>query len=88
MRLKGRPFRELRRWKKIQEELGYLPHYHRVGRILKEIVFVPHRDDRKIWVVRCTVTARVLFFARNGHPLCDVDGRLVGPLIMKRKVKK
>jgi hypothetical protein len=88
MRLKGRDYREVRRWKKIQEALGYLPHYHRVGRIFKEIRFVPHRDDRKVWVVRCTVTDRVMIFRKNGTPLDQSGGRLVGPLIMKRKVAK
>lgn len=88
MRLKGRSGNELRRWKKLQQELGYLPHYHKRGRILKEVLFVPHREDRKFWVVRCTVTQRVMFFLKNGHPANGDEGRLVGPLMLKRKVKK
>jgi hypothetical protein len=88
MRLKGRDYKEVRRWKKIQEALGYLPHYHRVGRIFKEIRFVPHKDDRKWWVVRCVVTNVVMIFRKNGTPLNGSGGRLVGPLIEKRKVKK
>jgi hypothetical protein len=88
MRLKGRSGNELRRWKKLQQELGYLPHYHRCGRILKEVLFVPHREDKRIWVVRCTVTQRIMFFQRNGHPVNGEVGRLVGPLILKRRVKR
>jgi len=85
MLLKSRPSNECRRWKRIQEALGYLPHYHQVGRVRKEVVFIPHEDDRRVWVVRCTITERILYFLKNGHPIKG-DGRLVGPLVNRRRV--
>lgn len=88
MRLKGRDYREVRRWKKIQELFGYLPHFRRVGRVLVEVRFLLHPADRRWWVVICVASGAVMIFYRNGTPLGTSRGRLVGPLIEKRKVKK
>lgn len=86
MRLKGRSPAELRKWRRIQQELGYLPHYHRCGRVLMEVRFL--LTDRHFWCVLNTVTRETHRFRRNGTPLNGTRGRLVGPLVEKRKVKK
>ena len=86
MRLKGADRTQLRKWKRIQEELGYLPHYHQVGRILMEVRFL--LPCRAYWRVVNIVTQQVYDFRRNGTPLNGTRGRLVGPLVEKRKVKK
>jgi len=86
MRLKGRDWPEIRKWKRIQQKMGYFPHYHKVGRVSVEVVFVRHWLDRRFWVVQCLLTDKVMYFRKNGHPLPGGRGRLTGPLIEKRKV--
>jgi hypothetical protein len=87
MRLKGRSGPEVRKWKKQQAELGYLPHYHKKGRILWEVRFVFNSaDSRHAWTVQPVGTSTVLRFRKNGTPLNGTEGKLVGPLVLKRKV--
>lgn len=86
MRLKGRSTAELRKWKRIQETLGYLPHHHRKGRVSVEVHFL--LTARHFWRVINLATGELLEFRRNGTPLNGTRGRLIGPLVEKRKVKK
>lgn len=85
MRLKGRSAAERKKWRRIQEQCGYLPHYHRSGRLLVEVRFL--LTARYFWRVISTATGEILEFRRNGTPLNGTRGRLVGPLVEKRKVK-
>lgn len=86
MRLKGVDPKQLRRWRRAQEQNGYLPHYHRVGRILMEVRFC-HQQPRDFWCVINLVTGEHLQFRKNGSPLVG-RGRLVGPLVRKGKVRR
>lgn len=86
MRLKGRSTAELRKWRRIQQEFGYLPHYHQCGRVMMEVRFM--LPCRSTWRVLNLVTNRQHDFRRNGTPLNGTRGRLVGPLVEKRKVKR
>lgn len=86
MRLKGRDWREVKKWRQIQAELGYLPHYHKVGRVLMEVRFL--LTDRHFWCVLNTVTGVTHRFRRNGTPLNGTRGRLCGPLVEKRKIRQ
>jgi hypothetical protein len=88
MRLKGADWRQVRKWKRIQAELGYLPHYHQIGRLLMEVRFPLNHPPKNFWRVVNIVTQEVHEFRRNGTPLNGTRGRLVGPLVEKRKVKK
>lgn len=88
VRLKDRPFAEIRKWKKIKETLGYLPHYHQIGRVLMEVRFPLNHPRKNFWRVVNIVTLEVHEFRRNGTPLNGTRGRLVGPLVEKRKVKR
>lgn len=85
MRLKGRSSAELRKWRRIQQEFGYLPHYHKCGRVLMEVRFV--LPCRKGWRVLNLVTGTLHDFRRNGTPLNGTRGLMIGPLVEKRKVK-
>jgi len=85
MRLKGRDWKDVKKWKRIQLEFGYLPHYHRCGRVLMEVRFL--LTDRYFWCVLNMVTRKTHRFRRNGAPLNGTRGTLVGPLVEKRKVK-
>lgn len=86
MRLKDRTAAELRRLRKLHQTLGYFPHHHRTGRVLIEVRFL--LTARHFWRVVNIATGSVLEFRRNGTPLNGTRGRLVGPLVEKRKVKK
>jgi hypothetical protein len=44
--------------------------------------------DRHFWCIFNTVTRETHRFRRNGTPLNGTRGRLIGPLVEKRKVKK
>jgi hypothetical protein len=85
VRLKGRSPAELRKWRRVQQELGYLPHYHKCGRVLMEVRFV--LPCRRGWCVLNLVTRTVHHFRQNGTPLNGTRGSLIGPLMEKRKVK-
>lgn len=86
MRLKSGDKKDIRRWRRIQQDLGYLPHYRRIGKILIEISFIVHRQE--FFRVVCLARGEQMSFRRNGTPLGSATGRLVGPLIQRRKVKK
>lgn len=86
MRLKDRTSAERRKWRKILETYGYFPHHHRKGRVSIEVRFL--LTARHFWRVINVMTGEILEFRRNGTPLNGTRGRLVGPLVEKRKVKK
>lgn len=86
MRLKGADRQQVRKWRQQQKENGYLPHYHKVGRILMEVRFCP-KQPRLWWCVINLVTGEHLTFHKTGLPL-EGRGRLVGPLIRKGKIKR
>lgn len=73
-------------WKKIHSEFGYLPHYQQIGRLKMEVKFVLCPDDRNYYTVLNMVTRDVLEYRHNGTPLNGSRGRLVGPLVRRRKV--
>jgi hypothetical protein len=87
VRLKSVPREVARKWKLQQKENGYCPHYHKIGRILMEVRF-PNGQPRDTWIVVNLVTKEFLKFRRNGAPLKGSRGRLVGPLIEKRRVRR
>lgn len=85
MRLKDASRQDIRRWRKLQEDLGYLPHYRKIGKLLIEVSFIVHRQE--FFRVTCLARGEQMSFRRNGTPLGNATGRLVGPLIQRRKVK-
>ena len=87
MRLKGVDKEQVRRWRREQAENGYCPHYHQIGRVKMEIRFV-REQPRNVWTVLNLVTGIVHAFRKNGTPLNGTRGRLVGPIILKRRLKK
>jgi hypothetical protein len=88
VKLKGQHWKTLRKLNAQQKELGYIPHYHRVGRVLMEVRFLISGTNRKWWTVVNTVTGKVHEFFHNGAPRRNARGRLVGPIVFKRKIKK
>jgi hypothetical protein len=86
MRIKGMMWQEVRKWNRIRKELGYLPHYHHVGRIRMEVRFVLCRNDKRWWTVVNLTTGKTHEFHKNGTPRNGSRGRLVGPLIVKRRI--
>jgi hypothetical protein len=76
------------KWKTVHQTFGYLPHYQKCGRLLMEVKFVRCPDDRKFWTVLNIVTGDVEEFRHNGTPLNGSRGRLVGPVVHRKLVKR
>jgi hypothetical protein len=87
VKLKGVDRRLLKKWRQEQAEFGYCPHYHKTGRILSEVRFHKHQPRRDRWHVVNLATGQSHEFRRNGTPLRGSAGKLIGPLIERRKVK-
>lgn len=87
MRLKSADRALVRQWRREQKTLGYLPHFHRVGRIKMEVRFLPVQPRDGSYRVINLVTGECLWFRRNGTPLNGSRGVLNGALVQKRKLK-
>lgn len=87
MRLKSADRALVRRWRREQETLGYLPHFHRVGRIKMEVRFLSVQPRDGSYKVVNLVTGECLRFRRNGTPLNGSRGVMIGALILKRKIR-
>lgn len=76
-----------RPWRLMRMEYGYLPHFQKVGRVMMEVRFLPcPRDKYDCWLVLNLTTGETGHFRKNGTPLNNTRGRLVGPLVTPRRV--
>lgn len=86
MRIRGIDRQTRKQWERQKSDLGYYPHYQKVGRVLMEVRFIISPMDRRSWTVLNLVTREVLVFRKNGSPITPwTRGKLIGPLIHKER---